>query len=234
MLTEIFTNTAPTVDVDGSIESNVITLDDVLANPDKTFHPFQVTKGVELKIIETLFPEKVSRSRDSETGIVKDFDCFIPDDVLAALEIAKALTMDGQRDAVDDDGNKIPNPNKKNSYDSDWLKEPCRLPMFNYFAIYRPVTTDPDPFLLAREGSWSGRWHLIGRWGEALDSWQEMKKRAFAKLSNRFRLSIAKAKAEIVGQEEMLKALSEGAADEEVFDTILEASELSVKGGIEI
>lgn len=234
MTTEVFCEYETTVDVDGNVENTAPTLEEIKANPDKDYHYFPLLKDTELKIIETLFPEDVHIGRYQDTGEVKSYNGFMPDEAKHALEIAAALMRTESVDKKDADGRRIPNPEydpSKPYASPEFLKETKRVPKFGHFRVYRPETTDPDPFLLARETYYSGRWHLVARWGEALASWPEMRERAVAKLKHKFAIQLAKARATVAAQEEMAKVLDNGSA--EALDMVLKATPLEITGGID-
>ena len=75
-----------------------------------------------------------------------------------------------------------------------------------YIGIHHVKGIDKDPVLVAKKSSWDSDFYLLARWGDALESWSVLAKKAEDVWKKQTQIKLNLIKSEIVAAEAQLKA----------------------------
>lgn len=207
MLTEVFIPTETTVDADGNVEESRLTLAQVEAAPLEYGAVFNVATSTEMKIIDALFPERtefavpVDDARNVD-DIVEAFrsKTNVPDEIVEAIRIALAVRVKRKVGELLVEG---------------WA--------YSCFVLHCPASAaDVDPFITARRERYEGKPHIIARWGEALEDWGFMLRKAAEKVRAKMRVRYTEAAALLKSRAEAMSALNP--ADQADAEIILDST----------
>ena len=135
-----------------------------------------------------------------------------PDDVNEARELIEKLGLEGQSQFLAGEANEafsypalsreevavyrtlFPTRTKLQNFDEEMiplrvLQEADRVGRLrpNYKLEVWHSRTYTDPLLVAGTGGWGDPWYLIARWGEALETWETLRRRAVETLAAKLR-----------------------------------------------
>lgn len=192
MQTEVFIPTETTVDADGNVEESRLTLAQVEAAPLEYGAVFNVATSTEMKIIDALFPERTEFAVSDDARNVDDIiEAFrsktnVPDEVVEAVRIALAVRVKRKVGELLVEG---------------WA--------YSFFVLHCPASAaDVDPFITARRERYEGKPHIVARWGEALEDWGVMLRRAAEKVRAKMRVRYTEAAALLKSRAEAMSTLN--------------------------